>query len=90
MPAVARIHCNAAPQILGTNYHKELRSLIAPDNLHRDYGGTSTGRLCDNIGPWQEVGRMHARVCVSHTVCVCACVCGGTTLGRGRRCGAGR
>eukprot|EP00983_Pelagomonas_calceolata_P090765 1157460-Pelagomonas_calceolata.AAC.2 len=42
-------------QILGSSYQKELLKLIAPENLLVEFGGTSTGQLRDNIGPWQPV-----------------------------------
>ncbi len=39
-------------QILGSSFHKELHAVVAPENLLPDFGGTSSGRLADSVGPW--------------------------------------
>ncbi len=42
-------------QILGSNYQQTLHAIIPPHNLLPDFGGTSTGRLADSVGPWTTV-----------------------------------
>lgn len=42
-------------QIFSSNYKARLLELIAPENLLTEYGGTSTGSVVDNTGPWQDI-----------------------------------
>lgn len=40
-------------QVVSGDFRKRLLDYIAPEDLFHEYGGTSTGSLTDDIGPWE-------------------------------------